>query len=164
MRDNNGGDASLARKIAGCFLNKGTLLWTVETMEGGTKIETVHQSSFNEWCRRPKHNDLFFALNENTASVAELLPFILKNRGRATVLGGSSMGASHSVEFFELAGGFGAIIPIGRTYDPKTRTSYELVGVVPDICLPANAPIAEYVRIIEASTLADQDKCENLAR
>jgi C-terminal processing protease CtpA/Prc len=41
----------------------------------------------------------------------------------------------------ELSGGYTLMLPIGRTYDPRTGAGWELVGIEPDV--PVDPSVAE---------------------
>lgn len=157
LRANQGGSGKLARNIASCFLNHHTPLWTMETMEDGSIRETTHISQTKTACRNIVSNKLYILTSNETASAAELFSFVLKNRGRATLIGETTMGASHSVEFMSLAHRFGMMLPIGRTLDPVTKTNFEEVGVVPHILINPSLSEEEYLDVIRQITTKDKN-------
>ena len=74
--------------------------------------------------------------SKRTASAAEHLALSLKRTGRATLVGETTRGAGHYGGMAELPGGFGAFIPVGRTFDPDTGQGWEGTGVAPDVAVP----------------------------
>lgn len=94
-----------------------------------------------------------FVLTDLTASACEHLTAALRASNRATVIGATTRGAGHFVAFHEFGDGYSVVLPVGRTFDPKTGNGWEGVGIEPDIEVdPANAE-AEALLVIAGSTL-----------
>lgn len=75
-----------------------------------------------------------------SASAAEHFALAMKHTGRGVLVGAPTAGANHFGRGEELGGGYGAFIPVGRTYDPVTGKDWEGEGVLPDIAVaPAEA-------------------------
>jgi hypothetical protein len=95
-----------------------------------------------------------------SASAAEHFALAMKHTGRGTLVGAPTAGANHFGAGEDLGGGYGAFIPVGRTYDPVTGKDWEGEGVLPDIAVP---PAEALVRVLtdlgvapaEAKTLSD---------
>jgi hypothetical protein len=95
-----------------------------------------------------------------SASAAEHFSLAMKHSGRGTLVGAPTAGANHFGSGEDLGGGYGAFIPVGRTYDPVTGKDWEGDGVQPDIAV---APADALVRVLtdlgvapaEAKTLSD---------
>ncbi len=95
-----------------------------------------------------------------SASAAEHFSLAMKHTGRGVLVGAPTAGANHFGSGEELGGGYGAFIPVGRTYDPTTGKDWEGDGVQPDIAV---APADALVRVLtdlgvaptEAKTLSD---------
>lgn len=95
-----------------------------------------------------------------SASAAEHFALAMKHTGRGVLVGAPTAGANHFGSGEELGGGYGAFIPVGRTYDPATGKDWEGDGVQPDIAV---APADALVRVLtdlgvaptEAKTLSD---------
>lgn len=77
---------------------------------------------------------LFVLVDGGTASGAEAAAFFLKQHGRATITGRTTMGAAHSGGTWNVDG-FSIFVPNERHVDPKTAKSWEGVGVAPDIAM-----------------------------
>lgn len=71
-----------------------------------------------------------------SASAAEHFSLAMKHSGRGVLIGDPTAGANHFGSGEDLGGGYGAFIPVGRTYDPATGKDWESVGVLPDIAVP----------------------------
>jgi hypothetical protein len=80
-----------------------------------------------------------------SASAAEHFSLAMKHTGRGTLVGAPTAGANHFGSGEELGGGYGAFIPVGRTYDPTTGKDWEGDGVQPDIAVP---PAEALVRVL----------------
>ncbi|KPJ82044.1 MAG: hypothetical protein AMS19_07465 [Gemmatimonas sp. SG8_23] len=76
-----------------------------------------------------------YVLTGFTGSACEHLTMALKATGRATVIGSRTGGAGHYSTIVELPGGYSLMLPIGRTYDPRTGEGWEIVGIEPDIAV-----------------------------
>ena len=86
---------------------------------------------------------IYLLTSERTASAAEHLSLSLKRTGRATLVGETTAGAGHYGGVVPLGGGYGAFIPVGRTFDPATNEGWEGKGVTPDIAVPAERALIE---------------------
>jgi hypothetical protein len=76
--------------------------------------------------------------SKRTFSGAEGFAFALKNQKRATIVGEVTGGGAHTTMFQRLHDHFGIRIPVGRAFDPITKSNWEGVGVQPDVPAPAN--------------------------
>jgi hypothetical protein len=74
-----------------------------------------------------------YVLTGFTGSACEHLTMALKATGRATVIGSRTGGAGHYSTIVELPGEYSLMLPIGRTYDPRTGEGWEIVGIEPHI-------------------------------
>ncbi len=95
-----------------------------------------------------------------SASAAEHFSLAMKHTGRGTLVGAPTAGANHFGTGEDLGGGYGAFIPVGRTYDPATGKDWEGDGVQPDIAVaPADALVRALTELgvapAEAKTLSD---------
>ena len=95
-----------------------------------------------------------------SASAAEHFALAMKHTGRGVLVGAPTAGANHFGTGEELGGGYGAFIPVGRTYDPATGKDWEGDGVQPDIAVaPADALVRALTDLgvapAEAKTLSD---------
>ncbi|MGR4893428.1 S41 family peptidase [Sphingopyxis sp. LARHCG72] len=95
-----------------------------------------------------------------SASAAEHFALAMKHTGRGTLVGAPTAGANHFGTGEDLGGGYGAFIPVGRTYDPATGKDWEGDGVQPDIVVaPADALVRALTELgvapAEAKVLSD---------
>jgi C-terminal processing protease CtpA/Prc len=77
---------------------------------------------------------VYILTSRHTWSAAELCAYELKTRNRATLIGEvTGSGANSSSGLISLGYSFAALIPNGQTKSPITHTSWEGIGVQPDV-------------------------------
>ena len=86
-----------------------------------------------------------YVLTSNfTASAAEAFAFGLRTTDRATLVGERTTGVGHFAPPGQRVNDkFGAFVPIGRAYDPRTGEGWEGTGVQPHIEVPAEKALVE---------------------
>lgn len=90
---------------------------------------------------------VYLLTSKKTFSAAEHLSLSLKRTRRATLIGEATGGGAHFGGGVPLAQGYGAFIPVGRTFDPDTGESWEGVGVKPDVQVPADQALDEALKL-----------------
>ncbi len=89
---------------------------------------------------------IFLLTSGRTASAAEHLATVLKETGRATLIGDTTAGAGNYGGGIDLPGGYDAFIPVGHSYFPG-KQGWEGVGVTPHIAVaPERALVEALVR------------------
>lgn len=152
----NGGGAGLVDLISSYFFDEPTHLndgW--ERASGETR-----QSWTAEYVpgRSLSHVPLYILISGQTFSAAEAFTYGLKHAGRATVVGERSKGGGHPVEFVRLIRDDMAVammVPNAKSINHITGTSWEGVGVAPDIEIAAPAAL-EAAYIAAADVLLDR--------
>jgi tetratricopeptide (TPR) repeat protein len=76
---------------------------------------------------------LFILTSNFTFSAAEAFAYDLQCRNRAFVIGETTGGGAHPVEFMTLPEGYRIILPYARSINPISKTNWEGVGVQPDL-------------------------------
>lgn len=71
-----------------------------------------------------------------TGSGAEEFTYNLKNMGRATIVGETTVGAAHPVSRETVQDHFQVLLPYGRPINPITNDNWEAKGVEPHIAVP----------------------------
>jgi hypothetical protein len=104
---------------------------------------------------------VYILTGRSTFSAAEGFAYVLKHRGRATIVGDTTRGGAHPVNQFAVDEGFVANIPFARAINPITGTNWEGVGVVPEIVVPEEqaldaARLDAMKTIVESSANEDQ--------
>lgn len=81
--------------------------------------------------------DVFLLTSQQTFSAAEDFSYSLKHLGRAMIVGETTGGGAHPVEYHNYRNlNMQAKVPYGRTINPVTNTNWEGIGVEPDIDVP----------------------------
>src|SRR5262249_35243689 len=101
--------------------------------------------------------DVYVLTSRRTFSGAEEFTYNLKNLKRATIVGETTRGGAHPVEFRRINDHFGIGVPAGRAINPITRTNWEGTGVSPDVDVPAahalkTAQLMALKKLVEASS------------
>lgn len=133
LRGNTGGDAKLFRRIAGCLFDTSMPLFAIRWREPHGMRIAESRVEPNSACQHLNDSPVVILVDQRTASVGELMPFILQARGRALIIGQPTYAASHAAEFYPLPSGLGLMLPIGATYDPITGANWESDGITPDV-------------------------------
>ncbi len=129
LRDNSGGRGDFAHYMLSYFLPENALLYTNVTKGKEKKIYTVNTKAIDSHRTMP----IYILVNKRTASAGELVPYVLQNFGRATVIGETTFGMAHPSIDVPLKSGFVGFVPVAYAKHKKTNTDWEGVGVVPDI-------------------------------
>ena len=156
IRTHNGGGLDQMDVIFPWLFGKETRLVTMATRasvdaEGGSPIAGIASMRMakgdagmiarEHWATpnadaRLRDAKVYVLTSGASASAAEHFALAMKHTGRGTLVGAPTAGANHFVRGEDLGGGYGAFIPVGRTYDPVTGKDWEGEGVLPDIAVP----------------------------
>ncbi|UCC45444.1 MAG: hypothetical protein JSU65_05865, partial [Candidatus Zixiibacteriota bacterium] len=140
-----------------------------------TSVNRLKDTQVEEWTAAVEERGMLSAVpiwvltSNETASGGELLPFALKNLGRATVVGTRTRGAglrAHQVTVPHL--GLEMYISHAADVDPATGLGWEGTGVLPDVEVPATDALvrahlealeylAENVTVILPNMKAERD-------
>jgi hypothetical protein len=80
---------------------------------------------------------VYVLTSARTFSAGEECAYDFQVQKRATLVGETTGGGANSVDRFSLGHGIMVAIPTAQTINPVTHTSWEHVGVKPDIAVPA---------------------------
>jgi len=129
LRDAHGDDLSVVDTIAGLFVSDGTPLYSVVANRGDDPIaHTALVSTVT--CVMP----MVVLLNEATSDAAEALAAVLKEQGKAMLIGRTSMGDARVRKRAEIAPGEAIRIAFAKIV-LSSGASYDGKGVVPDIAV-----------------------------
>lgn len=138
LRDNRGGRAPTVALMASYFFDD-------EPVHLSTVVRRYDASSYELWTdpnvkgtRFGGHKPLYLLTSAETFSGAEALAYELQARHRAQVVGETTRGGANPPEARQLAGGFVLIVPVARSISAATQTSWEGVGVAPDVSIRAD--------------------------
>lgn len=80
---------------------------------------------------------VYVLTSPRTGSAGEECAYDFQTQGRGTLVGETTAGAANPPRPFSLGHGIVVGIPVGRAINPITKTSWQGVGVKPDIAVPA---------------------------
>ena len=132
LRRNGGGSAELVNFLISHFTGSDTLAsLTVSNRSGGEKFTRYTLASVPG----PRRTDVpvYVLTSGYTASAGEDFAFVLKNLGRAQVIGQPTAGAGHNNAFLDAGHGFSISVSFTRVSDPKTGAEWERTGVQPNV-------------------------------
>jgi CubicO group peptidase (beta-lactamase class C family) len=136
MRNNGGGQPEMVRLLCSYLFNSRTHLndiyWrpTNKTTEYWT-LDKLAGKKYGE------QKEVYVLTSRRTFSAAEEFTYNLKNLKRATIVGETTGGGAHPVDFYRINNHFGIGVPAGRAINPISKTNWEGTGVAPDISVPA---------------------------
>ncbi|NQX39242.1 N-terminal domain of Peptidase_S41 [Pedobacter steynii] len=134
LRSNGGG--STANQFASYFFKEKTHLFDqVNSFSKDTiSLYTDHLATNQLTLLMP----MYILTSKNTASAAEAFTASMQALKRATVIGDTTLGASHATGFFAMSTDFIAKIPYARPISTSTFKDWEGIGVIPNLTVPAS--------------------------
>jgi len=136
LRGNGGGNPSLIQLMTSYFVEEPTHLNSFYIRES----DTTRQFWTAEHVEGPRMTgvDLYVLTSDYTFSGAEEFSYNLKSLKRATLVGETTGGGAHPVNFVPFPElGVAMALPFGRAVNPVTGSNWEGTGVEPDIAVPA---------------------------
>ena len=141
LRRNRGGSAGLVNFLISHFTGSDTLASL--TVKNRSANETFTRYTLAQ-VPGPRRTDvpLYVLTSGLTASAGEDFAFVLKNLGRAAIVGEPTAGAGHNNAFLDAGHGFAASISFTRVTDPKTGAEWERIGVQPTVRVDQDRALA----------------------
>ena len=127
LRNNPGGLLQAGIEIARLWLNKGTIVYTVNRQGIQGSFEATEQALTND--------PLVVLVNQGTASASEILAGALKDNDRATILGEKTFGKGLIQSLFDLADGSGLAVTVAK-YETPGHIDINKLGIKPDVIVP----------------------------
>lgn len=94
---------------------------------------------------------VYILTSARTFSGAEELAYNLQALGRATIVGERTRGGANPSRRFRISEHYGVILPTAQAVNPHTKSSWEGVGVLPEIEVPATEALrTAELRILDA--------------
>lgn len=132
LRYNYGGEEKMVGFLASYFFSEPTLL--------NSRYFTNKDSLVQTWTstyvpgKKLIDKSIYILTSRNTSSAAEAFTYILKNYNIATIVGETTKGAAHWVEYYYFSSLKIEIkLPVARPINPVTGTDWEKTGIDPDI-------------------------------
>lgn len=127
-----GGSPELVRYLLSHFMQDETKLWSIIDRDGASVHDAISIKGVGS-DRFKNAFPLFILTSPETASAAELFAYTLKNFGKAQTVGQGTMGIAHLVGAHPIDSRFVGRFSTYRNANPVTNTSWEGVGVLPDV-------------------------------
>jgi hypothetical protein len=132
LRENGGGSPEMINFISSYLFEEPTHL--------NSFYDRLSNKTSESWTSKQVPGKRFAAdlpvyvlTSHYTFSGAEEFSYNLKNLKRATIVGETTGGGAHPVTARRIADGFTLMVPYARAENPITKTTWEGVGVKPDI-------------------------------
>ena len=165
LRNARGGRPEVAQQIASYLLPEKPVLlqaaWQRETAET-TRTWSLAELPGPRYLGR----DVFVLTSQRTFSAGEMLAWSLQSLGRATIVGDTTGGGGHGMNFRTLDPHFAAAIPFIKPIDPRGGAGWEGTGVRPDLATEGDALQAAHLEALRrvAARTADPARKEQLGR
>ncbi|HYD12628.1 MAG TPA: S41 family peptidase [Allosphingosinicella sp.] len=141
LRENGGGTGDMVRFLASYFFVEPTRL--SRTFRRDRNPQTSYDMTLPSIPGdRIPIADIFVLTSNRTISAAEAFAFALQQQGRAVVIGETTAGAGNAGDYLDIGHGFRAFVPDVHVSSPVNETSWEGVGVRPDIAATSEQGLA----------------------
>lgn len=137
LRWNGGGDGDTVAQWMAYFVERPTLLLREWDRRSGKRTQSWTAATVpgpRYGTRRP----IWVLTSHGTISGGESMAYALQSLGRARLVGETTAGAAHHNALVRVGGRLVLSVPIGTVEDPRTHTSWEGVGVKPDVAVAAD--------------------------
>lgn len=148
LRNNGGGSPECVQLLASYFIDyePGKLLNTIEYQ--GYDITNEYFVLENLEGERMSDKKLYLLTSNYTFSAGEGFAYLIQTHNRGLIIGETTGGGAHPVNFYPMENGIIAKIPIGRSINPITGTNWEAVGVIPDVSVPETDALKKALELI----------------
>ncbi|MBU0754785.1 MAG: DUF2075 domain-containing protein, partial [Planctomycetes bacterium] len=158
LRKNGGGSPSMIQLLSSYLFEEPVHLNDFY-IRRGDETKQFWSHAYVEGKRMPDV-PVFVLTSNYTFSGAEEFTYNLKNLERATIIGETTGGGAHPVEFKAFDGlNVQMSLPFGRAINPITGTNWEGTGVEPHISVPADKAL-EVARLEAMKTLLEKEENE----
>ena len=131
LRDCGGGSEETVNTISGYFFENSVHLNDMYDRRTNTTTEywTKPDLTFTKMVQMP----LYILINNKTFSASEMLAYGMQTINRAVIIGETTGGGAHGTFSQSVSNGFRLYVPYSTAVSPITKTSWEKVGVKPEI-------------------------------
>ena len=142
LRDNRGGSPEMVMFLASYLFDRPEYMYNPR-----------ENTSDRSWTQSPVPGNkladkpVFILTSHSTASAAEHFSYDLKMLKRATLIGETTGGAAHSGVLHRLDDHFGILIPETQPINPFSQSDWAVVGVEPDVKVPASDALTTAERL-----------------
>lgn len=151
LRDNNGGDPTAVDYLLGYFFAKRVEVTGFVWKHNGT-ITGEPRFSASVTGARYLNRPVYLLINNATISGGEQFAYDMKTLHRAQLIGATTAGAANPGDALYINDHFRIFVPNGIARSPSTGTSWEGVGISPDVAIaPKRALLEAYTRALRAA-------------
>jgi hypothetical protein len=156
LRRNGGGEPTSVAYLMSHFFPEGDARHLNDLY---TRTTNTTRQYWTQPSVTPRYTQPVYVLtSRRTFSGGEECAYDFQTQKRATLVGETTGGGANPGDLFSLGHGLHAFIPTGRAINPITRTSWEHVGVKPDLAVPAaQAQQVAHVAILRSLLAAAKD-------
>ena len=148
VRNNPGGLLNSVVEISDFFFENGTIVSTRSRIPGENEVYNAGQGKIIS-----DSTDIYMIINNGSASASEILTGVMKDRGRAVIVGGTTYGKG-SVQQMLMLGNSAIKLTMARYYTPS-GVNIDQTGIDPDILIEdeelSESDIADYKTLIEGN-------------
>lgn len=94
-------------------------------------------------------DEVYVLTSSATFSAAEAFAYSMKHHQKAVILGETTRGGAHSVDWKILCDRYVLRVPVGRGLHPVTGKDWEGTGVTPDVSVPASSALEQALLLIK---------------
>jgi hypothetical protein len=157
LRSNKGGSAGSVAHLMSHFFPAGDLRHLNDMVFRGSN--STEQTWTVGAVAQRYDKPVYVLVSPRTFSAAEECAYDFQTQKRGTVVGETTAGAANVPRPFSVGHGIVAMIPVGQSINPITKTSWEHVGVKPDIAVPpAQARQVAHAAILRSLLAAARDE------
>ncbi|OEZ58504.1 S41 family peptidase [Duganella sp. HH105] len=159
LRRNGGGSPASVAYLMSHFFPLGDLRHLNDLYDRSTS--TTWQSWTVATVAQRYDKPVYVLTSARTFSAGEECAYDFQTQKRGTLVGETTGGGANTVSPFSVGHGIVVAIPFGRAINPITKTSWEHVGVKPDIAVPAAQALqAAHVAILRNLVSSAKDETE----
>jgi len=145
VRQNSGGKMNMIARIASYLFDEPVQMSSLHNCITGET--TDYWTSAEVPGRRFGAKPLYMLIGPETFSGGENLAYDLKQLGRVTLVGAKTAGAANATKIYTLTPHVWMAITYGYCIHPITKTSFEGVGVEPDVAVDPDEALEEAHRL-----------------
>ena len=131
LRDCGGGSEETVNMISGFFFEKPMHL--NDMFDRRTNITTQYWTKPDQTFTKMVKMPLYILINNKTFSASEMFVYGMQNINRGVIIGETTGGGAHGTFSQGVSNGFRLYVPYSTAISPVTKTSWEQVGVKPEI-------------------------------
>ncbi|NHK30891.1 MAG: S41 family peptidase [Asgard group archaeon] len=159
LRKNGGGEPEMVLLLASYFLGGRVLFNTID--RPFEEITEQYWTQVHVPGNLMKEKDLYILTSKRTYSAAESFSYGMKCQKRAMIIGETTGGGAHPLDFHSILDLLVLWLPTGRAINPISKTNWEGVGVEPDISVSSEEAFDKAYELV-LGKLIDNTKDTNL--